>query len=157
MRVKNFYAVNPEANQAMEALQAALDGQPLAEDPGNLLEYVKLRVSQINGCSFCVHLHTKEAIERGEDPMKLAMVAAWRESQHWFSDRERAALDWAEALTYLPLPAHDGPTDAQFERLKEHFSETEIGTLTWSIGAINVWNRLSRGFGTTAPRPKRQD
>ena len=157
MRVKNFYAANPEANAAMDALQAALDAQPLAQEPGNLLELIKLRVSQLNGCAYCVHLHTKEALERGEDPMRLGVLAAWRESPAWFSERDRAALDWAEALTLQALPGAEGPSSDRFQRLLEHFSETEIGTLTWAIGAINLWNRVSRGFGIEAPRPKRHD
>ena len=103
---------------------------------------VDLRVSQINGCAFCVDMHVKEARIDGERELRLHHVAVWRESP-LFNDRERAALEWAELLT--KLPPH-GVSDADFQAARKVFSESELSDLTFAIITINSWNRLSIGF-----------
>jgi AhpD family alkylhydroperoxidase len=108
----------------------------------SLRELVKLRVSQINGCAFCVDLHSRDARKAGEADERLALVCVWPEAT-CFTPRERAALHWAEALTRLA----DGPVDDEdFAAVREEFSEEEIVNLTLAIVAINGWNRFSVGF-----------
>ncbi|NBW10179.1 MAG: carboxymuconolactone decarboxylase family protein [Caulobacteraceae bacterium] len=112
-----------------------------------VIELIKTHVSQINGCAFCIHMHTTDALKAGETPLRLTMLPAWRESS-LYSDRERAALGWAEALTRV---ADTHAPDADWEALKAVFDETEIAKLTFAIGAINVWNRLAIGFRFAHP------
>jgi len=108
----------------------------------SLRELVKLRVSQINGCAFCVDLHSRDARKAGETEERLALVCVWPEAT-CFTPRERAALHWAETLTRLA----DGPVeDEDFAAVREEFSEEEIVNLTLAIVAINGWNRFSVGF-----------
>lgn len=108
----------------------------------SLRELVKLRVSQINGCAFCVDLHSRDARKAGETEERLALVCVWPEAT-CFTPRERAALHWAEALTQLADGAVD---DEDFATVREEFSEEEIVNLTLAIVAINGWNRFSVGF-----------
>jgi len=103
---------------------------------------VKLRASQINGCAYCVDLHTRHATEAGEDPRRLHLVAVWHEAPV-FSARERAALAWTEALTLLP---RTGAPDEVYEEVAREFSPEEQVALTLAIVAINGYNRLSVGF-----------
>jgi AhpD family alkylhydroperoxidase len=103
-----------------------------------LIELVKTRVSQINGCAFCLDMHTRDARKLGESEVRLFLLDAWREAPQ-FSDRERAALAWAEALTLI---AEDRVPDAVFEEAKRHFSDAELANLTASIITINSWNRV---------------
>ncbi len=107
-----------------------------------LLILVTLRASQLNGCAFCVDMHVKEAVIHGERPLRLHHVAVWRESP-LLSAREKAALAWTEVLTQLP--AH-GVADADYAAAREQFSEEELTALTFSVIAINGWNRLAIGF-----------
>jgi len=107
-----------------------------------ILHLVDLRASQMNGCAFCVDMHVKEARIAGERELRLHHVAVWRESP-LFSDRERAALEWTEILTKLPM---HGVSDEVFAKVCEQFSEKEISDLTFAIMAINGWNRISIGF-----------
>jgi len=107
-----------------------------------LLELVKTRASQINGCAHCLDMHTKDARALGEDEMRLHVLAAWREAP-FYSDRERGALAWCEALTLLP---QQGAPDEVFAELQRNFSDDEIAALTFAIVAINGWNRLAVGF-----------
>ena len=111
-----------------------------------LLELVKIRASQINGCAFCLDMHTKDARAIGESEERLAVVAAWREAPG-FSERERAALAWTEALTLLP---ERGAPDELFEALRACFSEEEIVALTWQVVVINGWNRMAVSMRTPA-------
>lgn len=134
----------PAAIKAMVALEAALNSSGLDH---NLLELIKLRASQINGCAFCIHLHTTDLRKHGESEMRLYMLTAWRESS-LYNARERAALGWTEALTRL---AETGAPDADYERLKAEFTDVEQVNLTIAIGAINVWNRLQVGFRVAHP------
>jgi len=107
-----------------------------------LLELVFLRVSQINGCAYCVDMHATALRRSDIAPRKLDTVAVWWESR-FFDDRERAALGWAEALTRLPTGA---PSDAAFNALKPHFDEKGISDLSMAIAVINAWNRLGAGL-----------
>lgn len=117
-----------------------------AIDP-ELLELVKLRASQMNGCAFCIYMHTSDLQKRGVDEMKLLLLNAWRDS-YLYSARERAALGWTEALTRV---AEDGANDEAYEASSAEFNEEERVQLTFAIGAINVWNRLQVGFRVAHP------
>jgi len=107
-----------------------------------LIDLVQIRVSQLNGCAFCLDMHVKEARIHGERELRLHHVAIWRESK-LFSDRERAAFLWAEALTRLPA---DGIGDNVYDVVHAQFSDKELSELSFAIMAINGWNRLSIGF-----------
>ena len=108
---------------------------------------VKTRASQINGCAYCLHMHTSDAIKDGETPARLFLLDAWEEST-MYTPRERAALAWTESLTRL---AETGAPDADYELVKAQFSDAEQVQLTLLIGAINVWNRLQVGFRAAHP------
>ena len=110
--------------------------------PRTLVELVKLRVSMINGCAFCIDMHTADAIKDGETPRRLFAVTAWREAP-FFSERERAALLWTESLTQLSL-TH--APDEDYEVVAAQFSPKELVDLTVAINTINGWNRLAVGF-----------
>lgn len=103
------------------------------------LDLVNIRVSQINGCAFCVDMHSKEAKIHGEKELRLYHLAVWRESG-LFTNKERAALDWAEALTVLN---QHGVSDGLYDAVRTHLSEAELAGLTFAIGVINQWNRLN--------------
>jgi AhpD family alkylhydroperoxidase len=108
----------------------------------SLLELVRLRASQINGCAFCVDMHTKDARAGGESEQRLYAVAVWHEAP-FFTERERAALAWTEAVTLVP--SSHVPDDA-YARVRQHFGEKELTDLTLAIVAINGWNRLAVSF-----------
>jgi AhpD family alkylhydroperoxidase len=135
----DYRTTSPAGLDGMLALERAVRHSTL--EPA-LLELVKLRASQINGCAYCLDMHSKDARARGEDEQRLHLVAAWREAPV-YSDRERAALAWCEALTRLP---ETGAPDADYAPLRDLFSEEEIAALTFAIVAINGWNRLAVGF-----------
>ncbi|HRO07889.1 MAG TPA: carboxymuconolactone decarboxylase family protein [Saprospiraceae bacterium] len=111
-----------------------------------IFELVKYRASQINGCAYCMDMHTKDARAAGETEQRLYLVSAWREVD-FYTEKEKSALAWTETLT-LVAQVHD--TDAIYEDLKKNFSDNEIVALTMTIVAINGWNRLSVGFKTPA-------
>ena len=111
-----------------------------------LLELVKTRVSQINGCAFCLDMHSKDARAAGEDEQRLYLLSAWREAP-CYTPRERAALAWAEAVTLLK---DQEVGDAQYHAAREHFDDKALVDLTLAIVAINGWNRLSIAFRTPA-------
>ncbi len=129
----------PAATRAMSQLENVVKASTL--EP-RLRELVKLRASQINGCAYCVDMHTKDADALGEDPQRLHLVAVWREAPD-FSDRERAALAWTEALTLLP---ETGAPDEAYDEMARQFTAGEQVALTLAIIAINGWNRLAVGF-----------
>ncbi len=135
----DFYRASPEAIRALMALEGAT--AKLGLDTG-LLELVKLRASQINGCAYCLDMHSTELRSLGESERRLAALPAWRETP-FFTPRERAALAWTEALTLLPQTR---APDADYALLREEFSEREMVDLTLAIGTINTWNRLAVGF-----------
>ncbi|WP_207478408.1 carboxymuconolactone decarboxylase family protein [Arenibaculum pallidiluteum] len=143
-RLDNTLKLAPASIKAMMTLEASLAASGLEH---TLLELVKLRASQINGCAFCIHMHATDLRKRGETEMRLYMLNAWRESP-LYTPRERAALAWTEALT---LVAETGAPDADYALLREAFSETEQVHLTLAIGAINLWNRLQIGFRAVHP------
>ncbi len=126
-------SVLPQAREAMTQLESVSHhvGPPAAT-----LELVKIRVSQLNGCAYCLDMHTKDARVRGETEQRLYAVAVWKESP-FYSGAERAALAWAEALTHIS----QGAPDNVYEALHEYYSEQEIVGLTCAIVAINSWNR----------------
>jgi AhpD family alkylhydroperoxidase len=129
----------PAGLDGMLALEHAVHTSPLEPE---LLELVKLRASQLNGCAHCLDMHSKDARARGEDEQRLHVLAAWREAP-FYSARERAALAWCEALTLLP---QSGAPDDVYQPLTVHFSQEEIAALTYAIVAINGWNRLAVGL-----------
>lgn len=135
----NFYKAGPDAMKAMMALEARITSSGL-EKP--LVELVRLRASQINGCAYCIDLHTTDARKAGETDRRLATVAVWQETS-FFSDRERAALEWTEAVT---LVADGHVTDEVWARVKPHFTPEEIVDLTLLIATINAWNRFAISF-----------
>ncbi len=108
----------------------------------SLLELVKTRVSQINGCAYCIDMHTKDARAAGETEQRLYALNAWRETP-FYTDRERAALAWAEAVT---LVSENQVPDDVFEEVRQHFSEAELVNLTLAVVTINGWNRLAISF-----------
>ena len=112
-----------------------------------LVDLVWLRASQINGCALCIDMHWKELMADDADPRHLNAVAGWREAP-FFSERERAALAWAELVTRIP---QQDPDDAAFAALKAAFSDEEIAELGFAIAVINAWNRLNVSFRTPLP------
>ena len=106
-----------------------------------------MRVSQINGCAYCLHMHTKDARAAGESEQRLYLLNAWEESQ-LYTPRERAALQWTEALT---LVSETHAPDADYEAVRAAFSDTELANLTMLIGTINAWNRIAIGFRAVHP------
>jgi AhpD family alkylhydroperoxidase len=109
------------------------------------MQLVKLRASQINGCLFCLDMHTKEALIHGERPLRIYHLAAWHESP-LFDEKERAALRWTEVVTKV---ASGGVSDADYAKVREVYSEKEVSDLTFAIAAINAWNRLGVAFNAT--------
>ncbi|NLF65105.1 MAG: carboxymuconolactone decarboxylase family protein [Chloroflexi bacterium] len=139
-RIK-YAEVAPGAMKAMLALESYVAGSGLER---SLLELIKTRASQINGCAYCIDMHTKDARAAGESEQRLYALSAWRETP-FFSDRERAALAWVEAITLL---AESGAPDDVYEQARACFTERELVDLTMAAIAINGWNRLAVGFRT---------
>ena len=143
-RLSNPYKIAPEAYQAMIKVETAIAASGLEH---SLLELVKMRASQINGCAFCIHMHTTDARKAGETEMRLYMLSAWRESS-LYSDRERAALAWTDALTRIEQTQ---APDEDYALVKTQFGEAEQVNLTLAIGTINAWNRLAIGLRLAHP------
>src|SRR5690606_26132890 len=137
----NYHDVNPDALKAMLGLEKFVRSSGLER---SLYELVKIRASQINGCAYCIDMHTKDARLAGETEQRIYALSAWRETP-FYSDRERAALAWTEALTLIS--ENDVPDDL-YETVRKRFSEKEIVTLTMAIVTINGWNRLAISFRT---------
>jgi len=138
-----YHALAPRAAQAL----AALSGSTKRLDP-RLRELVNLRISQINGCAFCIDMHWADLLRQGMDPRHVNAVAGWREAHRFFSERERAALNWAEAVNAVP---HRVPSDEDFQQVRRHFEDAEIAELTFAVGAIRAWNMLNASFHTPVP------
>ena len=137
--MQNRFEYHDPANsgiQAMRKLEAHIHHCGL--EP-SLLELVKMRASQINGCAYCLDMHSKDARAAGETEQRLYALDAWREAP-FYSDRERAALDWTEAVTRV---ADSHVPNAVYEHVRQHFEEQELIDLTLAIVAINGWNRLA--------------
>ncbi len=135
----NYPRIAPEGFNAVLDLEKYVRASGLEE---NLLELIKVRASQINGCAFCIDMHTKDARENGETEQRLYGLDAWLEAPY-YSDRERAALAWTEAVTNV------GSThvpDDVYQLARQQFNEKEIVDLTLAIAVINVWNRLAVSF-----------
>lgn len=140
----DYAKASPEGYRAMLAFNrfAATCGL----EP-RLLELIKIRASQINGCAYCIDMHAFDARALGETEQRIYLLDAWRESP-FYSDRERAALAWTEAVT---LVRESGVPDAVYDQAREHFSEEELVNLTWAIVVINGWNRVSVAFRAQPP------
>lgn len=136
----DYKAVSPDALKGMVQLERHVASKL---DP-SLLHLVKMRASQINGCAYCIDMHSKDARAKGETEQRLYALDAWRETP-FYTERERAALAWTEALTLI---AKTHAPDDVYEDLRRHFSDQEIVDLTLAIVAINGWNRLAIGFRT---------
>jgi AhpD family alkylhydroperoxidase len=140
----NPYQAAPEEMKAMTALENVIQASGL--EP-SLIDLVKTRASQINGCAFCIHMHTREARAHGESETRLYLLDAWRESP-LYSDRERAALEWTEAVTLI---SQTHVPDALYDEVKRHFAEGELVKLTLLIATINAWNRIAISFRSVHP------
>ncbi len=134
-----YSTLAPQAYQALSGLNTALETSSLGRQ---LIDLIFLRVSQINGCAYCVDLHARDLMAQGEDLQRLNSLVTWRETD-FFSERERAALAWAEALTEI---VESRAPDALFDALKPHFSSREIVELSFAIALMNAWNRIAIGF-----------
>ena len=139
MKSRIELARNPKFFQPLFAVQAAIDAAGL---DSKLVHLVQMRASQINGCAYCLDMHFKDARAEGETEQRLYSLDAWRETP-FYSDRERAALEWTEAVT---LVATTHVPDEAYEAVRAQFSEDELKTLTLAIAMINTWNRLNIAF-----------
>lgn len=133
------YKIAPDLMKAMGALEAAVKASGLEH---SLIELVKTRASQINGCAFCIHMHTKDARAAGETEERLYLLNAWRESP-LYTDRERAALAWTESVTLI---SQTNVPDDVYEQVRGSFSDEEIVKLTMLVATINAWNRIAVSF-----------
>jgi len=134
-----YYQLSAEAYRGFAATKAALAKSPLGK---SLIELVWLRISQINGCAFCLEMHAKALRADGVSEAKLDSLAGWHVSEQ-FDERERAALAWTESLTHVD---RTHAADADYEPLKTHFSEVEISDLTFAIALMSAFNRLAIGM-----------
>ncbi|TAM83098.1 MAG: carboxymuconolactone decarboxylase family protein [Acidobacteria bacterium] len=150
----NASKVAPAAYRAMAALEGYVKHSSNLAAP--LLELVRMRASQINGCAYCLDMHSKDARVAGETEQRLYTLSAWRETP-FFTDRERAALAWTEAITLI---ASSNAPDEVYEEARKQFTEEELVNLSIAIVAINGWNRLAIGFrtvpGTYQPGAQKQ-
>jgi AhpD family alkylhydroperoxidase len=135
----DFTRVAPQFLKPLFALGAQIEASGLEH---SLLELVKMRSSQLNGCAYCLDMHSKDAREAGETEQRLYLLDAWRETA-LYSERERAALAWTEAVT---LVAEGHVPDAVYDEVSNHFTEQELVALTLAITAVNSWNRLNIAF-----------
>lgn len=140
----DYFSAAPNVVRTMRTLQGSVDALSLEH---SLVELVKIRASQINGCAYCIHMHVTDARKAGETEMRMHMLSAWRESS-LYSERERAALEWTEALTLI---AQTQVSDTAYEVLSRHFSAQEQVELTLVITTINAWNRFAVGFRAAHP------
>jgi AhpD family alkylhydroperoxidase len=139
-----YHQLAPQAFGALLGLSNTIHQGTLG---ARLVDLVFLRVSQLNGCAYCIDMHWRDLIRHDADPRHLNTVAGWRESP-FFSDRERAALEWAEAITSR---SHHATGDGEFARLRQHFTDPEIAELGFAISAITAWNLLNLGFRNPVP------
>lgn len=139
--VLDYKAAAPDAYRAQCAMEAFVRDCGLEK---SLVELVKIRASQINGCAYCIDMHTKDARAGGETEQRIYLLSAWRESP-FYTPRERAALEWTERMTLI---SEGPPSDALQRQVREHFSEQELVHLTMAVIVINGWNRLAIPFHT---------
>jgi AhpD family alkylhydroperoxidase len=140
----DYHALAPKSARALGQLSYAA-GSTLDK---RLKELVNLRISQINGCAFCIDMHWADLLKQGVEPRRVNAVAGWREAHRFFDEKERAALNWAEAVNAIPQRT---PSDSDFDQVKQHFSDAEIAELTFSVVAIRGWNVLNASFRTQVP------
>jgi len=140
----NFQQAAPDTIKAFIALETQIQSSGLEQ---SLIELVKTRASQINGCAYCINMHTQDARKRGETEQRLYLLDAWREAPA-YTDRERAALAWTEAVTLI---SETHAPDDVYEEVRAQFSDAETVNLTALIGAINAWNRLAIAFRAVHP------
>ena len=137
----NFMQASGKALQSLLAISAAIEEGGLED---KLLHLIDLRASQINGCAYCIDMHSKDARAAGDTEQRLYGLNAWRESPY-YTDRERAALEWTEAVT---LVSSTGVPDSAYEAVRAQFSEKEIAFLTLAVSMVNTWNRLNVALRT---------
>ena len=140
----NYLQAAPETLKALMALETHLANSGLEQ---SLYHLVKTRASQINGCAYCIHMHTKDARAHGETEERLYLLDAWRESP-LYTERERAALAWTDSLTRI---SETHAPDADYELVRAQFKDDELVKLTALIGMINLWNRIAIGFRSVHP------
>jgi AhpD family alkylhydroperoxidase len=140
----NHYQAAPELIKALAAVDTQIRASGLEQ---SLIELVKIRASQINGCAYCINMHADDARKHGESEQRLYLLDAWRDSP-LYSDRERTALAWTEALTLI---AETHAPDADYQAVRSQFSDSEMVHLTVLIGTINAWNRIAIGFRAVHP------
>ena len=140
----NFYQAAPNTIKALSALETQIQSTGLEK---SLIELVKIRASEINGCAYCINMHTEDARKRGETEQRIYLLNAWRESP-LYTDRERAALAWTEAVTLI---SETHAPDDRSEQVRAQFSEEETVNLTMLIATINAWNRLAISFRAIHP------
>jgi AhpD family alkylhydroperoxidase len=143
----NPYVAAPDTMKPLIALEATLKESGLEH---SLIHLVKMRASQINGCAYCLHMHSADAMKEGESPARLFLLDAWHESA-LYSPRERTALAWTDALT---LVSQTHAPDAVYEEVQRHFSPEETVKLTLLIATINSWNRIAIGFRSAHPNDR---
>jgi AhpD family alkylhydroperoxidase len=147
----DYNSIDPKATEAMMKLEAYVLRSGL-ERP--LLELIKMRVSQINGCGYCLDMHSKDALMAGETAQRLFVLPDWREAP-FYTDREKAALLWAESITNI---SQTHAPDEVYDEVRKQFSEAEMIPLTMAINTINSWNRIAIGFraevGSYEPQQK---
>jgi len=139
-----LFQLAPANLQAMIGLSGSVKKSSLGV---RIVELINLRVSQINGCGVCVDMHWRDLIKQGAEPRHLNAIAGWREAP-FFSDRERAALGWAEAVNALP---QKDDTDSAYRELREHFNETETAELAYAIAVIKGWNVINLSLRNQIP------
>jgi len=140
----DYNTLAPKAMKALLTLSMTANSSPIGK---RLIDLVLLRVSQINGCAFCIDMHWADLVKQDVNPRHCNAVPGWREAP-FFSERERAALNWAEAVTAIPQRE---PSDADFAELQANFSDAEIADLGFVIGTITFWNLLNVSFRTPMP------
>ena len=140
----NYFQTAPETVNALLALEKQVTSSGLEQ---SVIELVKIRASQINGCAYCIHMHTQDARKHGETEQRLYLLNAWREAPV-YTERERTALAWTEAVTLI---SETHAPDDVYEQVRAQFSEAETVNLTMLIATINAWNRLAISFRSVPP------
>jgi AhpD family alkylhydroperoxidase len=134
----NYFTLAPEPVRRQMAMEKYLSESGL---DATIKHLVKIRASQINGCAYCIDMHTKDARAEGETEQRIYALSAWRETP-FFTDKERAALAWTETVTHISA----GVSEEAYDAVREHFDEKELVDLTWAIASINSWNRIAISF-----------
>ena len=140
----NFLQAAPETVNALRTFENQVTSSGLEQ---SLIELVKIRASQINGCAYCINMHAQDARKHGESEQRLYLLNAWREAPA-YTDRERAALAWTDAVTLI---SQTHAPDDVYQEVRAHFSEAETVNLTMLIATINAWNRLAISFRSMPP------